>query len=388
MMPSTDPTPIDPARVQQWRQAIRTSTQAHYQYHMGRALQRTGNPEAAFQRLRQALDQDPLHARARTALIALAREAGHDDQVNALLTEGKTVDPDFMRRADVERCEEVQSADEAEAVLRQLKSPDYAQVPGWILASNLLRLAEILTQAGRLSPAQTALRAALAAEPDNETAHAGLSLNLLRNRDVEGLGAYLDGAAAVGIENAGLAFSRGQYLVLRRDYALADEAFAKASALGYPQPDQVHLFQARIRLAMGDAGQAAAMIAKPDGDVNVQAYRLLARLQMGDDPAALTAEADILIGGQEISRIAASFVLAAVGRRAEGLAGLELLLAGPHSYMTPLAAAILREEAGEQEEAQSLLRQALDQRGLFFDFFLDGLPGGRAGVQRLAAENR
>lgn len=388
MMPSIDPTPIDPAHIQQWRQAIRTTTHAHYHYHMGRALLRMNSPQAASQHLRQALAQEPQHARARTALIILARETGQEDQANALLTEGEAIDPGFTLRADVERCEEVQSADEAQSMLGQLLAPSYAQVTSWVLASNLLRLAEILTQAGRLSPAQTAYRAVLAAEPDNEKAHAGLCLNLLRNRDVEGLGTHLDSAAAAGIENASLAFARGQYLVLRHEYALADDAFAKAYALGHPQPGQIRLFQARIRLAWGAADQAAAMIPSLGADVNGQAYGLLARLRMGDDPAALADEANALIGGQEISRIVAAFVLAALGRRAEGLAGLDPLLAGTHSYMTPLAAAILRDAGGEEEKARSLLRQALDQRGVFFDFFLDGLPGGRECLQRLGTENR
>ncbi len=388
MMPSIDPTPIDPARIQQWRQAIRTTTQANYHYHMGRALFRMNSPQAASQHLRQALVQEPLHARARTALIILVRETGQEDQANALLTEGEAIDPGFTLRADVERCEEVQGADEAEAMLGQLLDPRYRGVPSWTLASNLLRLAEILTQAGRLSPAQTAYRAVLAAEPDQERAHAGLCLNLLRNRDVEGLGTHLESTAAAGIENASLAFARGQYLVLHRDYTMADDAFAKAQALGHPQPQQIHLFQARIRLAWGAADQAAAMIPSLGADVNGQAYGLLARLRMGDDPAALATEAKALIGGQEISRIVAAFVLAALGRRAEGLAGLDPLLAGTHSYMTPLAAAILRDAGGEQERARSLLRQALDQRGVFFDFFLDGLPGGRECLQRLGPENR
>lgn len=388
MMPSIDPTPIDPARIQQWRQAIRTTTQANYHYHMGQALFRMNNPEAASQHLRQALVQDPLHARARTTLIILARQTGQEDQANALLTEGEAIDPGFTLRADVERCEEVQGADEAEAMLGQLLDPSYRGVPSGILASNLLRLAEVLTQAGRLSPGQTAYRAVLAAEPDYDRAHASLCLNLLRNRDIEGLGTHLEGAAAAGIENASLAFARGQYLVLRRDYAMADDAFAKANALGHPQPEQIRLFQARIQLARGAAEQAAAMIPGSGADVNEQAYGLLARLRMGGDPAALAAKAEALISGQEISRIVAAFVLAALGRRAEGLAGLDPLLAGTHSYMTPLAAAILHDAGGEQEKARSLLRQALDRRGVFFDLFLDGLPGGRECLQRLGTENR
>lgn len=385
MTPPHDPTTIDPARLQQWRQAIRTTTQAHYHYHMASALRRTGSPQAASHHLRQALEQVSTHARARVDLIALAREMGQEDHARALQAEGNVLDPVFTLRAEVERCEEIQEADQAEAALRRLRAPEYAQVPGEVLAVNLLRLADILTRAGRQSQAQAALRAALAAEPGNPEAHAGLAANLLRQGDIGELGTYLDGAEIAGFQSAALAFARGQYHVLCGKYGQADDAFAQAQALGHPQPDQIRLFRGRIRLATGDAAGAIEMLASPEADRVAQAYVLLARLRIGA-ASALVAEAETLAAGLEIGRIAWAFTLAALGRRAEALAGLDPLLESRHSYMIDLTAAILREASGEEAAARTLLRQAIERRGPFFDFFLDGLPGGREAVQRLQSD--
>lgn len=382
---------LDPAHMAQWREAIRRSTEAHYHYHMGLALRRSGEDEHARRQFSQALDRDPAHARARCALIDLANATGQVDQARALREEGLSIDPAFILRAEVERCEEVgdTDADAAQALFQRLEDSGATRaVPGPLLAVNLLRLNAVLTAAGRLDCAAAILRTACAAEPDNADAYAKLAELLLRQQDVEGLGTCLSIAETNGLVTPPLLFARGQHAILCRDYARADAALARAIEEGHPQPAQLVIFRGRIRLARGDYAEAEQMLATVGESWLAQAYALLARLHTTPSPD-LAREAETIetkARGQEFSGVVKAFVFDRLGRGEEALALLDRLLAGTPSYIVPAAAAILwAGRANGENRARTLLGQALDRRGPFFDFIVDGLPGGRAAVDRLRA---
>jgi tetratricopeptide (TPR) repeat protein len=390
-MRMTPHSPLDPVHVSQWREAIRRSTEAHYHYHMGLALRRSGEGEHARRQFCQALDRDPAHARARCALIELAKATGQVDQARALHEAGLAIDPTFILRAEVERCEEVADTDPdaAQGLFQSLENSGAVRaVPGLVLADNLLRLVAILTAAGRLAPAAAILRTSCAAEPSNAESYAKLAELSLRLQDVEGLEACLTAAETNGLETPALLFARGQYLILRRDYAGADAALTRAIGQGHPDPTQLVIFRGRIRLARGDHAEAEQLLDTVGGSWLAQAYTLLARLHIAPGPDLIREAETIEIkaGGQEFSRVVKAFVLERLGRGEEALALLERLLASNPSYIVPAAAAILWAGRPNGEgRARDLLDQALGRRGPFFDFVIDGLPGGRVAVDRLSA---
>lgn len=71
--------PLTEARIAGWRERIRQTTLANYQFEMGFALWRTGNPDAAVAALGRALDIQPDLATADPLLARIEEELGHVD---------------------------------------------------------------------------------------------------------------------------------------------------------------------------------------------------------------------------------------------------------------------------------------------------------------------
>jgi len=298
MIGATSPK-LDEGAVAAWRERIRVTTFANYHFEMGRALERTGEREAAEAAYRRALDIMPEHGGAAALLTGLLSVAGDLDRAAAVDSVARQIDPDYWGVSIASLILEEMSRGNKEEAARLL-----GRATGALASLPPIRIGRAAFHAG------TANMDGAAAELTSLSIEALACLErlpldpclvLLRRMSnfcklsaAELLFAGLEKPAA---DNWDYWFARAVFAIRRQQPAVAMENLDRLSRVGW-NPLAVSLSQSIVLLRLGQTEKARAILdrlldATPD---HLTTIAFLALVDLAEGQLATALERVIAVG--------------------------------------------------------------------------------------------
>ncbi len=365
----------DSATIDRWRQAIRSTTLAHYQYQMGIALARTDEAEAATASYRRALHQQPDHSGARLRLINLLEDAPEGAaEAQRLRLEGQRLDPHFQQTGALRLLADDLNIDTAPGLADRIV--DQAQVhgiPDAVRGPILYELGQLLVRARQPERAETALALAHQISPAEASILSLLATVRLQLGRLAALQVNLEHWLRLVPQNADALFCRARLYLLQADFTRADTDLKAAAEAGYPDRGLVLSFQIRCHLAVNDVAGALALYEAADRSDRqhwiCQAYALLARLRLNPTDDLITSVDALLqqAGQHPLASVVKCLVLQAQGGDWQPV--LSSLLRDVPSAFTFAAATVLERAAGGPE-SRNYWRKAQSYGDPFSNFYL------------------
>lgn len=253
--------PIDSAQIERWRQVIKADTLAHYHYHMGVALTRSGNDGAAEAQYERVLSILPGHAAARLRLLTLLEaQVERRERAQILLAEGARLDPHFQAAGSLSCLADDLSPATAAGLAGPLQELARADGIADTLRGEVLRkLAANLTAVEEFNQAETALEQARQALPKDVGILSDLAAVQLRLGRIDHLSETLTAWLALVPADPEALFYRARFNLLRNEFNAGDDDLKAALAAGHPNPALILSFRIRGRLAAGDPAGAIAL---------------------------------------------------------------------------------------------------------------------------------